>query len=277
MNAVEKIRPLVGIRQFLDDNPMVGEQRVGSKRFWTGREEKIIRQFYPAGGVAACLAQLPGRSATSIYQRAGLMGVRKPGPSGKVTERQAWTSNEHIDALIRRAYATDATKGAINRLAKTVNRPRWWVSKRATKLGIVPPRFKEAPWSEAELDLIVEHAHKNPATLRRMLARQGFARTETAITVKLKRAGADRTDPDYFTAGALAAAMGVDAKTVTGWIAKGWLKAARRGTERVASQGGDEWWIHRRDIRTFIIENVAAVDIRKVEKFWFVDLLARSA
>lgn len=69
--------------------------------------------------------------------------------------------------------------------------------------------------------------------------------------------------------------MGVDAKVVTGWITKGWLKAQRRGTDRTEAQGGDQWWIHRRDVRTFIIQNAAAVDLRKiVDKEWFVDLLA---
>lgn len=266
-----------GIRVFLDDNPMVGEQRQGPRRFWTGREEKIMREKYPTGGVPACLPLLPGRSASSIYNRAGIMGLRKPDKTGRIQDRQRWTTNEHIDALIQRTYATDTSKSAINRLAKTIGRPRWWVSKRATKLGLVTPRFKQPAWTTAEEDLIAEQAHRHPRTLQKMLARRGYVRTETAITVKLKRLGADRSDPDHFTANALAGVMGVDPKTVTGWIIKGWLKAARRGTDRVAVQGGDEWWIHRRDVRAFIVENTAAVDIRKVEKFWFVDLLARAA
>jgi hypothetical protein len=29
-------------------------------------------------------------------------------------------------------------------------------------------------------------------------------------------------------------------------------------------------------IRQFIVENIALIDIRKVDKFWFVDLLARA-
>jgi hypothetical protein len=62
---------------------------------------------------------------------------------------------------------------------------------------------------------------------------------------------------------------------VTGWVNKGWLRAARRGTERTPQQGGDEHWIHMRDVRRFVIDNVAAVDFRKVDKFWLVDLLAQ--
>jgi hypothetical protein len=42
----------------------------------------------------------------------------------------------------------------------------------------------------------------------------------------------------------------------------------------VAANGGDEYWIHRHDVRAFVVANVAAVDLRKVEKFWFVEMLA---
>lgn len=257
---------LTGIRNMLDDNPIVGAPRQGSRRFWTGREEKIMREIYPAGGVPACLPLLPGRSASSIYNRAGSMGLRRPGRQGRVEDRQRWSTSEHIDALIRRTYAQDTSRNAIQRLARSVGRPRWWVSKRAMQLGLVTPRFRQPAWTEVETALIAEQAHRHPRTLQLLLARHGFRRTETAITVKLKRLGADRTDPDHFTATALASVMGVDAKTVSAWIAKGWLRAARRGTDRVAAQGGDQWWIHRRDVRAFIVANTAAVDIRKVEK-----------
>lgn len=260
-----------GIRELLDCNPIVGEMRGGPRRFWTGREEKLLREHYPTGGVSACLAALPGRTASSIYQRAGALGLRKPGRDGKVHERQAWTSNEQIDAIITRTYQTRPDKKAILKCAHTVGRPRWWVSKRAVKLGLVNPRFKEPAWSETEIEIITESAHKHLKSLQKILKRHGFSRTETAIAIKLKRLGTDRTDPNHLNANQLATVMGVDRKTVGTWIAKGWLKATRR--EMTATD--DFWWIHRRDIRRFVIENTAAVDLRKVEKFWFVDLLAQ--
>jgi hypothetical protein len=268
MNAIA--REVGGIRELLDLNPVVGEMRAGARRFWTGREEKLLREHYATGGVSACLAVLPGRSASSIYQRAAILGLRIPCANGKVNERQAWASSAAIDDIIRRAYQKTPTKKDVQACAATCGRPRWWISKRAAKLGLVTPRFKQPPWSEAELDLLGENAHKSPASLRRLLKKQGFERTETAIVVKLKRLGADRTDPHHLNANQLAGVMGVDRKTVSGWIAKGWLRAKRRD----ATATDDFWWIHRRDIRRFIIENIAAVDIRKVEKFWFVDLLA---
>lgn len=270
MNTAVAMREPEGIRELLDCNPLVGEQRKGPRRFWTGREEKLLRQHYPLGGVSACLAALPGRTASSIYQRAAILGLRVPGSDGKVHERQAWETNDQIDALIQRTYQKVPQKKDIQHLAALVGRPRWWVSKRAAKLGLVAPRFKEPAWAEAEIDLITDQAHKHTKTIQKILKRAGFIRTETAIIVKLKRLAADRTDPNHLNANQLATVMGVDRKTVSGWIAKGWLKAERRN----ATTTDDFWWIHRRDIRRFVIDNVAAVDLRKVEKFWFVDLLA---
>ncbi|WP_200957841.1 hypothetical protein [Mesorhizobium sp. Root157] len=254
----------------LDVNPVAGAIRCGTRRFWTGREEKLLRQHYPSGGVSACLAVLPGRTASSIYNRVGILGLRMPGNDGKVHERQHWQTTDQIDAIIIRTYQTKPDKRAVQHCAQVVGRPRWWVSKRALKLGLVAPRFKEPVWSEAEIGVVTDQAHKNPRTIQKALKRAGYARTETAIVVKLKRLGADRADPDHLNANQLASVMGVDRKTVGSWIAKGWLKAKRRE----ATSLDDFWWIHRKDVRRFVIDNVAAVDLRKVEKFWFVDLLA---
>src|SRR6185437_5070024 len=107
------IREPSGIRELLDCNPGAGTPRAGPRRLWTGREEKILRETYPSGGVSACVAALPGRTAPSIYQRAGVLGLRVPGRDGKVHERQAWESSEQIDALIRRTYQKTPTKGDI--------------------------------------------------------------------------------------------------------------------------------------------------------------------
>lgn len=261
------------LREMLADNPVVGERREGARRFWTGREEKILRETYPVSGIEACLTLLPGRSANAIYQHAGALGLNAP-RRATPHKREPYATSDHIDASIRHVYQTKPGKNAIGALARAVGRPRWWVSKRAQKLGLVTPRFKEPDWTDEETTIVSDAAHKSPKALRGMLKRRGFERTETAIIIKLKRLGCTREDPDHYTAAGLAGLMGIDTKTVTRWIEKGWLKADRRGTERTAIQGGDQWWIHRRAVRRFIVENVAVVDLRKVDKFWAVDLLA---
>ncbi len=268
------LQPAEDIRALLTRNPLVGEPRRGCRRFWTTREEKLLGEHYPKGGINACLAHLPGRSATAIYNHAALLGLQAPATQKHDFRRQRWTSSDHIDAAIRRVYQRTPAKGDIDALALAVGRPRWWVTKRASKLGLITPRFKEPDWTDAEREILHDNFHRAPRTIQRMLKRAGYVRTETAISVMGKRLGATREDPLHVTASGLATLMGVDAKTVTGWIARGLLKARRRDTNRSAAQGGDHHWIHLRDVRTFIVDNAAVVDIRKVDKFWFIDLLA---
>lgn len=271
-----QLQPTEDLRALLTRNPIVGDPRRGPRGFWTTREEKLLAEHYSRGGVQACLDHLPGRSATAIYNHAATLELQAPATQKHDFRRQRWTSSDHIDAVIRRVYQRTPTKGDINALALAVSRPRWWVTKRASKLGLVTPRFKEPLWTDAERDIVRDNFHRSPRTIQRMLNRAGCKRTETAITVMGKRLGATREDPLHVTAHGLATLMGVDAKTVTGWITRGLLKAKHRGTDRTPAQGGDQHWIHLRDVRAFIIDNAAVVDIRKVDKFWFIDLVAHS-
>lgn len=258
------------ISELLALNPMTGAPKAPERRFWTGAELKRLREAYPAGGMAAALAALPGRSAKSIYQKAGEQGLRSP-QTKRGGKRERWQSSEQIDRLIVQTYGRVRSPRDVARLAQTLRRPSWWVSKRARTLGLVAPRFKEAPWSATEIEIISENAHRVPSYLKAALKRGGFTRSETAIVVKLKRIGADRTDPNYYTATGLASVLGVDPHQVAAWITKGWLKAKRRGND--APEERDHWWIARRDAARFIVENVHAVNFAKVDKHWLVDLL----
>lgn len=262
------------LRLILDTAEAAGPPRTGGLRFWTGREEVILRGAYPTGGVPACLGRLPGRSAASIYRHAALLGLRSTSAPASGRPRRTHEASDHIDALIRRTLQGKPASGELKKLARDIRRSRQWIRKRAIKLGCAVPRFKPAPWAAAETEIVEENAHLGTATLRARLLKAGFARTETAIAVQRKRLGASTADPDHYTATGLAALFGVDCQTVRRWIERGWLRASRRGTARVAEQGGDQWWIHRGMVRAFVVHNVAAVDFRKVDKTWLVDVLA---
>lgn len=240
-------------------------------RFWTAPEAKLIKAHYEQpGGIDRLVELLPHRTRGAIYQQ----GIRFGLKAAQHPHRIPHATSEHIDSAIRFVYQNSPQRNAINELAQKVGRPRWWVSKRARVLGLVAPRFREAPWSEAEVDILEQHAHRSLPVIRRILERAGYRRTETAISVKRKRVGASQVDPNQYSAHALSQLMGVDGKTVTRWIEKCGLPAKRRGTERTAEQGGDMWSISRRSLRTWIAENAAHVDLRKVDKFWFIDLMS---
>jgi hypothetical protein len=181
-----------------------------------------------------------------------------------------------MDEMIRKVYREqyNPQQGKIKELANKLNIPSWRISIRAREIGALEPRIKEPPWSERELHILEKNALFTPAVIQRRLKMAGFERTITAVALKRKRLHLFRQQVKG-SARAVAECFGVNESTVTDlWIRKGLLKAQRRGTKRTDKQGGDEWLIKEKDIRKFIIENIGIIDIRKVDKFWFVDILA---
>jgi hypothetical protein len=186
-------------------------------------------------------------------------------------------STDFIDAAIRAAYQSTPYRGLRQELARRLNRPVWWIGRRAINLGLVTPRHKEPPWSAAELSLLEQHHWKTPEAIAAIFRRRGYPRTPTAIELKRRRYGLRVADAEVYTAAQLALFMGVNGKTVCTWIARGWLKASRKGTARLSCQGGDHHQITQRAVRQFIIDYTAHVDTRKCDRLWLVDTLTQHA
>lgn len=241
------------------------------KRFWTDGEDAVVRQHYPAGGAPACVPYLPGRGPGSIYQRAAKLGLSGPRFSNKGKKRREYPAD--IDDQIRDAWPTLQGKGATNAWADKIGIPRWWLTKRATKLGLTKAWKKEPPWTQAEIDLMGKVPLHDPIKCSRIFRDHGYTRSPTAITVKAKRLDISRRYRETFSATAAAKILGIDAKLFTRMILTGEISAEKRETNRVAQQGGDPWSIPRETLRAFVIEHLDRIDIRKVDKFSFVDLL----
>lgn len=237
------------------------------KDHWSERELAVLREHYPTGGASKCAEYLPSRTLGAIGWRARTMRLPKP-PFKK--HAPAFTSTPHIDATIKRFYQLNPKKGGLSKLAHQIGRPVAWCSRRAGDLGIQRPRFPSVEWTEREIELLRVNAWRTPGAIARILRRHGFHRSPNAVNLKLCRLRCDRTSDDMYTAFGLAELFGVDKSVVTAWIRKGWLKANKRGSEHPQAS----YAIHHRDVRRFVIENAGAIDIRCVEKHWFIDLLA---
>lgn len=184
---------------------------------------------------------------------------------------------EEMDAQIRRVYCDgSAGRGQVRDLARRLGIPRWKVSRRAQQIGAYQPCVKEPEWSEKELKMLEHRAHLTPERIRLALRKAGFNRSTGAILIKRKRMRLLQNLKGY-SARSLAECFGIDVKTVTRWIEKGWLKAEKRGTARTEAQGGDMWFIREKDLRPFVLDNVGVIDLRKVDKYWFVDIVAHGA
>ena len=140
--------------------------------------------------------------------------------------------------------------------------------KRARALGL--SYVKELPWSEAELRILERWAWMSDERIRLKLKAAGFARSATAVHLKLRRMRFK--SGLWYSASSLASAFGVDSHQVTRWIGTGLLRAQRRGTARMPQQGGDTWLILEKDVVRFIRENAAAYDLRRVDQVWFLEL-----
>lgn len=241
------------------------------RRFWTVPEVNLVRESYGLqGGIDMLCKYLPHRTRGVIMQRGAKLGIRA---YRQPRQRNRWPHDEHIDQAIRFVYQNNPQKAAIRALAEKLSRPRWWVSKRAAALGLAVPRYKEQPWSEREMAILESYHHRSLPVIARTLKKAGFRRTETAIAVKRKRLHLSAKNPDVYTATELGGLMGVDRGTVAHWVEKFGLTATRKKTARTEKQGGDPYEIKRSILRRWVGDNAARVDLRKVDRFWFIDLL----
>jgi hypothetical protein len=157
---------------------------------------------------------------------------------------------------------------------KAASRQLGWsrnaVCKRGAELGI--SRAKEHSWTDAEEEILERFGHLAPSGLQQRLALAGYRRSIAAIQIKLNRCRI-KQNLDGYSACSLADAFGVDVHKVLLWVRRGLLHAQRRGTNRTPGQGGDVWWISRRDVRRFVLRFPEEIDLARVEKIWFLDLL----
>ena len=196
---------------------------------------------------------------------------------GRVNYKKGkWPISPEMHKEIKRLYQTRVGMSKdhpVKAYAEKIGYPRWKITRYAMTQGWVARQKKARGWSEKELRILQQSAHRHPEVIQRHLKRTGFNRTVVAIVQKRKRQRCLKNIGGQ-SAYQLAQCFGIDSHTITRWIRLGYLKANKRGTERTSKQGGDTYFIRDKWVRDFILEYIAEIDIRKVDKFWFVDLLA---
>ena len=192
-------------------------------------------------------------------------------PAVRPKERKYVPSVE-IDCVVRDAYTRQrrGDRSALKQAAGRLGWPRWAVVRRGAELGLA--RTKEKPWSPQEEEVLFACGHLPWSGVQRRLTQAGYQRSCAAIAVKMTRLRV-KSNLGGYSAHSLAKAFGVDVHKVLYWIKHGLLAAERRGTERTQFQGGDTWWICDKAVKQFILRAPEEVDLCRVEKFWFLDLL----
>lgn len=202
-----------------------------------------------------------------------------------VNKDYKWKFTDEIDNKLREIYSRPAARFAGNNFrekgkgvkayATELGWPHHVLVHRASQLGIA--RIKEKPWTTEERSLLSELAHFSPTRIWKTFKERGFKRTEASIACMRKKSQAFKTAP-WYSATSLALLIGVEAHMVTNnWIPKG-LKFIWKGSKRRAQwQGGDVRLFHQKEIRRFFIEHPEEIDLLKVDKYWFLEMITGGA
>jgi hypothetical protein len=195
-------------------------------------------------------------------------------PKEKTKTRRHPPITPELHEKIKRLYQNKTEcSGEVRDFAKKHRLPRWKISRYAITNGWIAKQKKEPDWSEKELELLERSAHQDPEVIRRNLKKAGFTRSVTGISLKRRRMRFLQNLPGQ-SAQMLAMCLGEDVHFILKQIRLGRLKAQRRIQKRTPQQGGNAYLIRDKDAREFIVSYPELIDLRKVDKFWFIDLLA---
>lgn len=207
----------------------------------------------------------PPRFCSDACKNIGMVGSRK---------NHKWVIDAQGHNLIREAYRRPTGNGEIKNLAKKLGVPRWKVTRYAQH-HLWTKRTKKMPeWTESEIKILKSNARHSPEEIQRALKKAGYARTVVGILLKRKRLRMTNQSLDGYSASSLAMCLGEDNHFITQAIKTDELPATRRVQNRTKQQGGNAFWIKPKDARKWILDNVNRIDLTKVDKYWFVDIVS---
>ncbi len=180
-----------------------------------------------------------------------------------------FTSEMDREILFTYSINTDNKPRLIN-LAKKFNMPRWALYQRALKIGAVTSSQQKKPWTDEEIKILESNARYAPLTIKKKLAKAGFQRSIASIVLKRKRMRL-LSNMGGMSASLCAEFLGVDLHWLLNYMRQGLLKAEKIRQDR---QGKVNYYIKEKDLRKFIIDNPDLIDLRRVEKYYFIELVA---
>jgi hypothetical protein len=176
-----------------------------------------------------------------------------------------------MDKELHHTYRINTdSKPRLQNLAKKFNMPRWALYQRALKIGAVTSSHQKKPWEDKEIKILEKYARYAPLTIKKKLEKAGFQRSMASIVLKRKRMKL-LSNLEGMSACLCAEFLGIDLHWVLNYIRQGLLKAEIIRHDR---QGKANYFIREKDLRRFIINNPDLIDLRKVEKFYFIELVA---
>jgi hypothetical protein len=140
-------------------------------------------------------------------------------------------------------------------------------------IGAVTSSHQKKPWTDEEVQLLEKYARYDPQTIRKRLKKTKYERSIASIVLKRKRMRL-LSNLKGMSACLCAEFLGVDLHWVLNHINTGTLKAEVIRRDR---EGKSNYFIREKDLRKFIITNPDRIDLRKVQKYYFIELVANGA
>jgi hypothetical protein len=180
-----------------------------------------------------------------------------------------FTPEMDMEIMYTYSINTDSKPRVIN-LAKKFNMPRWAIYQRALKIGAVQSSHQKKKWGKEEVSILKKYAQYEPQTIRKKLEKAGYERSIASIVLKRKRMRL-LANLDGMSACLCAEFLGIDLHWVLNYIGQGLLKTE---VIRRDKEGKVNYYIKEKDLRKFIVDNPDLIDLRKVEKYYFIELVA---
>jgi hypothetical protein len=179
-------------------------------------------------------------------------------------KRRKYFLDKPTENLIQALY--DGSSKRLDELEeKLPGIPRWKIMKWASEMGLAARR--EPLWEASEIDYLEgQMPQQSVGSIARHLGR-----TKAAVQEKAKMLGLNKCSEGY-TISALSQGLGCQENKVRRWIENGWISGKRRGSERAGIQG-DFWLFRDSDVVKFVRNHPQEIDLRRVDKYWFIDLL----
>jgi hypothetical protein len=180
---------------------------------------------------------------------------------GPTAKKYVWTAER--EQILRDRY--DGTiKGRAAQIAAMLGWPTWVIKRRATELGLTY-HVDSQPWTKEEVAFLREHVGSR---LLPWIARK-LQRSVTSVKMKCRHMELSLRYREGYTLRELELCFGCDHRVIEGWVREEKLHTRRRGTDRAH----DAWYVTDADLLRFITEHPLAFQLRKVDQFWFMDLV----
>lgn len=190
------------------------------------------------------------------------VGARRAHPGGNP---QKYVLDDRGRRLIEDCY--DGSRERCNELARWLGVPPGAIKKWAQKLGV--SRNSDPRWTQEE----IEYLEKNLLKMTSKDIAKRLGRTVIAVQAKALRLNLYKSNLDGYTKADLALGLGIrDHHKIEKWIDRGWIKGKKLPISEYATR--QPWVFTAKAIRDFIIAHPGEIDLRRVEKVWFIDIMA---